>query len=49
MAPRPIVDPDMPVDEVMRKSSATIAVMVRHRMVWIVCPIGTVDTVTDAA
>jgi hybrid cluster-associated redox disulfide protein len=38
----------MPVDEIMRKWPATIAVMVRHRMLCVGCPIGTFHTVTDA-
>lgn len=48
MVARPSIDPDMPVDEIMRKWPATIAVMVRHRMLCVGCPIGTFHTVTDA-
>jgi len=48
MAARPTIDPDMPVDEIMRIWPKTIAVMIRHRMLCVGCPIGTFHTVTDA-
>lgn len=42
------IDPDMPVNEIMHRWPATIAVMVRHGMLCIGCPIGPFHTVTDA-
>jgi len=48
MARRPTIDPDMPVDDIMRRWPATIAVMVRHRMLCVGCPIGSFHTVADA-
>lgn len=42
------VDPDMSVDEIMRRWPATIRVMIRHRLLCVGCPIGTFHTVTDA-
>jgi hybrid cluster-associated redox disulfide protein len=43
-----IIDPDMTVDEVMRRWPATIAVVLRHGMLCVGCPIGPFHTVTDA-
>lgn len=43
------LDPDMPVDEIMRRWPATIRVMIRHRMLCIGCPAGGFHTVADAA
>ncbi len=43
------IDPNMPVDEIMRRWPATIRVMIRHRMLCIGCPIGIFHTVADAA
>ena len=43
------LDPNMPVDEIMRRWPATIRVMIRHRMLCIGCPIGIFHTVSDAA
>lgn len=43
------LDPDMPVDEIMRRWPTTIRVMIRHRMLCIGCPIGIFHTVADAA
>mgnify|MGYP003656415120 CR=1 FL=1 len=43
------LDPDMPVDEIMRRWPATIRVMIRHRMLCIGCPVGPFHTVADAA
>lgn len=43
------IDPDMSVDEIMRRWPATIRVMIRHRMLCIGCPIGIFHTVADAA
>jgi hybrid cluster-associated redox disulfide protein len=41
-------DPDMTVDEIMRRWPATIHVFIRHRMLCIGCPIGVFHTVADA-
>lgn len=41
------IDPDMSVDEIMRRWPATIRVMIRNRMLCIGCPIGIFHTVTD--
>lgn len=43
------IDPDMSVDEIMRRWPKTIRVMIRHRMLCIGCPIGIFHTVADAA
>lgn len=43
-----MIDPDMTVDEIMRRWPATIRVMMRHRMLCIGCPIGIFHTVVDA-
>ena len=42
------VDPDMPVDTIMRRWPATVRVFMKHRMLCIGCPIGPFHTVTDA-
>jgi|TARA_R110000787_G_scaffold20613_4_gene61374 hybrid cluster-associated redox disulfide protein len=42
-------DPDLPVDEIMRRWPETIRVMIRHQMLCIGCPLGIFHTVTDAA
>lgn len=42
------LDPDMPVDEVMRQWPATISVMLKHRMLCVGCPIGPFHSVTEA-
>jgi hybrid cluster-associated redox disulfide protein len=42
------IDPDMTVDEIMRRLPATIRVMIRNRMLCIGCPIGIFHTVADA-
>jgi hybrid cluster-associated redox disulfide protein len=42
------IDPNMPVDEIMRRWPATIGVMIRNRMLCIGCPIGIFHTVADA-
>lgn len=44
-----VLNPDMSVDEIMRRWPATIGVMIRHRMLCIGCPIGIFHTVADAA
>ncbi|MER9436529.1 MULTISPECIES: DUF1858 domain-containing protein [Mesorhizobium] len=45
--PSPI-DPDMVVDEIMRKWPATVAVVLRYKMLCVGCPIGTFHTVAEA-
>ena len=42
------VDPDMPVDTLMRNWPATVRVFMKHQMLCIGCPIGPFHTVTDA-
>ncbi|NRC56320.1 DUF1858 domain-containing protein [Neoaquamicrobium sediminum] len=42
------IDPDMTVDEIMRRWPATIRVFIRHRMLCIGCPIGVFHNLTDA-
>lgn len=42
------IDPDMPVDEIMRLWPATIRVFMRRQMLCVGCPIGQFHTVTDA-
>ena len=42
------LDPDMTVDEIMRRWPATIRVFIRNRMLCIGCPIGVFHTVKDA-
>lgn len=42
------IDPDMSVDEIMRRWPATIRVMIRNGMLCIGCPIGTFHTVAEA-
>ena len=41
------IDPDMPIDEIMRRWPATIRVLIRNQMLCIGCPIGIFHTVTD--
>ncbi|TIO04685.1 DUF1858 domain-containing protein [Mesorhizobium sp.] len=48
MARKPAVDPDVTVDEIMRRWPTTIRVMIRHRMLCVGCPIGAFHTVSDA-
>ncbi|MER9313465.1 DUF1858 domain-containing protein [Mesorhizobium australicum] len=47
MKQRSSINPDMVVDEIMRKWPATVAVMLRHNMLCVGCPIGTFHTVTE--
>jgi hybrid cluster-associated redox disulfide protein len=47
-ARKPTIDPDMPVDEIMRRWPATIGVMIRHGMLCVGCPIGSFHTVSEA-
>lgn len=42
------IDPNMTVNEIMRRWPATIRVMIRSRMLCIGCPIGIFHTVADA-
>jgi hybrid cluster-associated redox disulfide protein len=42
------IDPEMTVDEIMRRWPATIRVMIRNGMLCIGCPIGIFHTVADA-
>lgn len=42
------IDPDMVVDEIMRKWPATVAVVLRYKMLCVGCPIGTFHTVAEA-
>lgn len=48
MARKPVVDPDMTVDEIMRRWPMTIRVMIRHHMLCVGCPVGTFHTLVDA-
>jgi hybrid cluster-associated redox disulfide protein len=42
------IDPDMTVDEIMRRWPSTIRVVIRNGMLCIGCPIGIFHTVADA-
>jgi len=42
------IDPDMTIDEIMRRWPATIRVMIRNGMLCIGCPIAIFHTVADA-
>ena len=42
------LDPDMTVDEIMRRWPETIRVFMRHQMLCIGCPIGDFHTVPEA-
>ncbi|MFA6156325.1 DUF1858 domain-containing protein [Mesorhizobium sp.] len=42
------ISSDMMVDEIMRKWPATVAVVLRYRMLCVGCPIGTFHTVAEA-
>jgi hybrid cluster-associated redox disulfide protein len=42
------INPDMVIDEIMRRWPATVAVVLRYRMLCVGCPIGTFHTVTEA-
>lgn len=42
------IDPDMPLETIMRRWPATVAVMIRHRMLCIGCPITPFHTIVDA-
>ncbi|TIS97738.1 MAG: DUF1858 domain-containing protein [Mesorhizobium sp.] len=48
MKERSSISPDMVVDEIMRKWPATVAVVLRYKMLCIGCPIGTFHTVAEA-
>lgn len=45
---KPVLDPDMPVDEIMRRWPATVRVVMRNRMLCVGCPIGSFHTVAEA-
>lgn len=49
MMTRDVLDPDMTLDEIMRRWPGTIRVVIRHRMLCVGCPIGIFHTVADAA
>lgn len=42
------IDPEMTVDEIMRRWPTTIRVVMRHHMLCVGCPIGIFHTVVDA-
>jgi len=42
------LDPDMSLDEIMRRWPATIRVFIRHGMLCVGCPIGVFHTVAEA-
>lgn len=44
---QPLIDPNMSVDEIMRRWPATIRVMIRHDMLCVGCPIGIFHSVAD--
>ncbi|MER9673530.1 DUF1858 domain-containing protein [Mesorhizobium sp. M0208] len=48
MKQRSSISPDTVVDEIMRKWPATVAVVVRYKMLCVGCPIGTFHTVAEA-
>ena len=43
-----LADPELSVDEIMRRWPATIGVMIRNRFLCIGCPIGPLHTVAEA-
>jgi hybrid cluster-associated redox disulfide protein len=43
-----MLDPDLPIDEIMRRWPATIKVVVSNRMLCVGCPIGPFHTVVEA-
>jgi len=45
---RTTIDPDMPVDDIMRRWPATIRLFLQRGMLCIGCPIGVFHTVMDA-
>ena len=47
MGRKPKLDPDMPVDTLMREWPATVQVFIRNKLLCIGCPIGPFHTVTD--
>lgn len=48
MKQRSSISPDTVVDEIMRKWPATVAVVLRYKMLCVGCPIGTFHTVAEA-
>lgn len=46
--PRFTLDPDLPLDDMMRQWPSTIPVMLRHRFLCVGCPIAPFHTLLDA-
>lgn len=46
--PRLRIDPDLPLDDMMRQWPSTIPVMLRHRFLCVGCPIAPFHTLLDA-
>ena len=46
--PRFPLDPDLPLDDMMRQWPSTIPVMLRHRFLCVGCPIAPFHTLVDA-
>jgi hybrid cluster-associated redox disulfide protein len=42
------IDPSLPVEDVMRRWPATIAVFLRHRMACVGCPVGAFHTIAES-
>lgn len=45
---RVAIDPEMAVDEILRRWPSTIRVLLRYRMLCVGCPIGIFHTIADA-
>lgn len=43
------IDPDMSLDEIMRRWPATVSVFMKRRMSCVGCPIASFHTIVDAA
>lgn len=43
-----MLDPDLSMDEIMRKWPVTAAVVLRHRLLCVGCPVGSFHTVAEA-
>ncbi|WP_424983452.1 DUF1858 domain-containing protein [Maritalea sp. S77] len=43
------IDPDMSLDEIMRRWPATVSVFMKNRMSCVGCPIASFHTIVDAA
>ena len=48
MRQRSQLTPDMTIDAIMRRWPHTVAVLLKHRMLCVGCPIGPFHTITDA-